>query len=310
MVHFFKAFWQATRPRTYPLAAAGIIVANALAYSRIGSFTTKNWQIFLLSLWVSLGLQILSNLANDYGDGIRGTDAHRLDRQVAQQTIQPKRLKRLTVGWGLFIFCCGVGLIWLSLDRLTDFLTFLAFGILAIIAAITYTMGKHPYGYNAKGEIAVFIFFGLLNVLGGLYLQTQYIRVADIIAAVVIGLLCSCVLMVNNMRDIDTDIIAGKYTLATTLGKEGVSHLYRFILLGAYFLLITFVSLRQNFYVLSLTVLAVPIIKHLKVIRAYSDERIAPAALSPELKKMVVITLATSLLMSVSIIIFNYNKVI
>ena len=248
MVNFLQAFWQATRPRTYPLAVAGIIVANALAYSRIGSFETKNWQIFLLSLWVALGLQILSNLANDYGDGIRGTDAHRLDRQTAQGTINPKTLKKLIISWALFIFGCGIGLLWLSFNSLIDFFTFLALGIIAIIAAVTYTMGKNPYGYNAKGEIAVFLFFGLVNVLGGVYLQTQFIRAMDIIAAVVIGLLCTCVLMINNMRDFDTDTSAGKNTLATTLGKESMSHLYRFMLLGAYFLLITFVTLRQNFY--------------------------------------------------------------
>ncbi|MCY3403097.1 1,4-dihydroxy-2-naphthoate octaprenyltransferase, partial [Acinetobacter pittii] len=154
MVNYLQAFWQATRPRTYPLAVAGIIVANALAYSRIGSFETKNWQIFLLSLWVALGLQILSNLANDYGDGIRGTDAHRLDRQTAQGTINPKTLKKLIISWALFIFGCGIGLLWLSFNSVTDFFTFLGLGIIAIIAAVTYTMGKNPYGYNAKGEIA------------------------------------------------------------------------------------------------------------------------------------------------------------
>lgn len=310
MVHFLTAFLQATRPRTYPLAMAGIIVANALAYSRIGSFTTKNWQIFFLSLWVALGLQILSNLANDYGDGVRGTDAHRPDRQIAQGTVQAKTLKTLIIAWSVFIFACGVGLIWLSFDSLSDFFTFLIFGTLAIVAAITYTMGKNLYGYNAKEEIAVFIFFGLLSVLGGVYLQTQFIRVTDIIAAVVIGLLCTCVLMINNMRDFDTDTLTGKNTLATTLGKESISHLYRFMLLGAYFLLITFVTLRQNFYVLSLIVLAFPIAKHLKMVRHYSDENIPSNALAPELSKIILITLATSVLMSLSILIFNYNKVI
>ena len=310
MVHFLKALLQSTRPHTYPLAMAGIIVANALAYSRIGSFTTKNWQIFFLSLWVALGLQILSNLANDYGDGVSGTDAHRFDRQIAQGTIQANTLKSLIIVWSIFIFGCGIGLIWLSFDSLTDFFTFLVFGILAIVAAITYTMGKNPYGYNAKGEIAAFVFFGLLSVLGGVYLQTQFIRVTDIIAAVVIGLLCTCVLLINNMRDFDTDTLAGKNTLATTLGKESISHLYRFMLLGAYFLLITFVTLRQNFYVLSLIVLAFPIAKHLKMVRHYSDENIASNALAPELTKIVLITLATSVLMSLSILIFNYNKVI
>ena len=179
-----------------------------------------------------------------------------------------------------------------------------------MIAAVTYTMGKNPYGYNAKGEIAVFLFFGLVNVLGGVYLQTQFIRVRDIIAAVVIGLLCTCVLMINNMRDFGHKYKRCKNTLATVLGKDGMSHLYRFILLGAYFLLLAFVTLRQNFYLLSLLVLVSPIAKHLKMVRRYSDEIIPSKALAPELAKIVLITLATSILMSVSILIFNYKKLI
>ena len=305
-ITLLTAFLQATRPRTYPLALVGILVANALAFSRLESFTPQNWQIFFLSMWVALGLQILSNLANDYGDGIRGTDNHRLDRQISQGNLKPQTLKHLIKIWAAFIFACGVGLLWLSFDRLSEFLTFLAFGVIAIIAAVTYTMGKRPYGYQAKGEIAVFIFFGLLNVLGGLYLQTQYIGTTDIIAAITIGLLCTCVLMINNMRDIDNDVLTGKQTLATRLGKENMGHLYRIILLAAYFLVFTFSLLQQNFYLVSLIIIINPVFKHLKTIRQYSDETIQPAQLSAQLKQIILITLITSALMSLSLVQTNH----
>lgn len=165
-----KAFLQATRPRTYPLAMAGIFAGNATAFTLLKqqhiAWTAHHWQVFVLSLWVALALQILSNLANDYGDGIKGTDNHRTDRQTAQGTLQPTLLKKIIIAWALFTFGCGVGLLWLSFDSLKEFLIFLGFGISAIIGAMAYTMGENPYGYRAKGELAVFIFFGLLSVCG------------------------------------------------------------------------------------------------------------------------------------------------
>ncbi|WP_394261716.1 1,4-dihydroxy-2-naphthoate octaprenyltransferase [Moraxella boevrei] len=303
----FFAFVKATRPRTYPLAIAGVVVANALAFSQLGTFSHKQWLIFALTVWVALGLQILSNLANDYGDGIKGTDEHRTDRQTAQGNLSPSVLKKIIIVWAGFIFACGVGLLWLSFDNLTEFFTFLAFGILSIIGAMAYTMGKRPYGYSAKGEIAVFVFFGLLNVLGGLYLQTQHLRVSDVIASVVVGLLCVCVLMINNMRDIDDDVKTGKHTLAVMLGKDKVSQLYRFLLLTAFFLLLTFGGLRQNYYLLSVILLSYPISKHLSIICQYSDEKITPHQLAPQLKTIVGITLINSILISLSILLFNLN---
>ncbi|MFW2178490.1 MULTISPECIES: 1,4-dihydroxy-2-naphthoate octaprenyltransferase [unclassified Moraxella] len=308
--HLLPVLLKATRPRTYPLAIAGIIVANALAYSKIGSFTAHNWQVFGLSLWVALGLQILSNLANDYGDGVKGTDDHRTDRQTAQGNLNHRTLKAIIISWAIFIFGCGVGLLYLSFDNILEILIFLAFGIIAIIAAIAYTMGKRPYGYHAKGELAVFIFFGLLNVLGGLYLQTQFIRVSDAIMSVVVGLLCTCVLMINNMRDIDTDQHSQKNTLAVHFGKDKISQYYRFILLTAYFLIATFAVLRQNFYLLSVCVMAYPVSRHLKVVRQYSDELIIPNQLAPQLKAIVIITLVTCLLIAINIVLFNRNKII
>lgn len=305
----FSAFIKATRPRTYPVAIAGVMVANALAFSQTGDFNTQQWAVFALTLWVALGLQILSNLANDYGDGIKGTDNHRTDRQIAQQTLSANVLKKIIIAWAGFVFVCGVGLLWLSFDKLLEFLLFLALGILAIVGAMLYTMGKNPYGYTGKGEIAVFIFFGLVNVLGGLYLQTQYIRVSDVLASVAIGLLCVCVLMINNMRDISTDRLSKKYTLAVKLGKENISQLYRFLLLTAVFLLLTFGVLRQNYYLLSTIFLMIPIAKHLSVVRQYSDEIIHEQALAPQLPVIVKITMIGSAILSVSVLLQNHAMV-
>lgn len=306
----FKAFLVATRPRTYPLAISGIIVGNALAFSRIGNFTAHNWVVFALSVWVALGLQILSNLANDYGDAVKGTDAHRLDRQISQNLFNQHTFKKLIIGWALLIFCSGVGLVIYSFTQLFNIVLFIGLGIVAIFSAILYTMGKKPYGYHAKGELAVFIFFGLVNVLGSLYLQSQYIRVSDIIMATSVGLLCTCVLMINNMRDIDSDQLAQKNTLAVQLGKETISQLYRFMLLSAYFLIVTFGVLRQNFYLPSVLLMAFPVFRHLKSIDQYANETLSPPQLAPQLKTMVIITLITCLIIRISIFLFNRDKLI
>lgn len=301
----FFAFVKATRPRTYPLALSGIVVANALAYSQIGNFDKTQWAVFALSLWVALGLQILSNLANDYGDAIKGTDSHRPDRQISQHHFSPKVFKKIIITWAGLVFVCGVGLLWLSFNNLWMFLAFLVLGVLAIFGALLYTLGKNPYGYSGKGEIAVFIFFGLVNVLGGLYLQTQHIRVSDVLASLAIGLLCVCVLMINNMRDISTDRMSKKFTLAVKLDKERISQLYRFLLLTAIFFILTFGVLRQNYYLLSTVLLTIPIVKHLSIIRQYSDETIHEKDLAPQLQMIVLITVLCSFILSISVVIFN-----
>lgn len=301
------AFFNATRPRTYPLAIAGVLVGNALAFSKIGNFNSHNWLIFALTLWVALGLQILSNLANDYGDGIKGTDNHRLDRQIAQRRLSPTILKYMIFTWSGIVFISGVILCWVAFNTHLERLSFIGLGIVAIIAAITYTMGKCPYGYHAKGEIAVFTFFGLLNVLGSVYLQTQFIRISDLLAASTVGLLCTCVLMINNMRDIDTDKLTGKHTLAVAMGKENISQLYRFLLLTAYFLLMTFDVLRQNFYMPLVLLMSYHVFRHLKAVSLYADNIITPTELGPELKQIVFITLGTSILMTIGVILFNWR---
>lgn len=303
----FANFIQATRPRTYPLALSGIMVGNAVAFSHLGEFSAKNWQIFILTLWVALGLQILSNLANDYGDGIKGTDNHRTDRQTAQGNLSHQTLKTIIIGWAIFIFACGVILLNLSFDNKIAFWGFLGLGILAIISAITYTVGKKPYGYHGKGEISVFIFFGLVSVLGSVYLQTQTYVFSAIFLAIAIGLFCSCVLMINNMRDIDTDKQHQKNTLAVKLGKQKIGYWYHLLLISGLFMAGIFAIFQQNYGFLALLILLKPIKNHLMVVNQYRQNDIQPEQIAPQLKTIVGITLISSLIMSFAMIYQHYS---
>ncbi|WP_227428787.1 1,4-dihydroxy-2-naphthoate octaprenyltransferase [Psychrobacter sp. I-STPA6b] len=297
-------FIQATRPRTFMLAVASIICGNALAYHQLAGFDLHHWGIFLLSLWVALALQILSNLANDYGDGIKGTDDLRAtdspQRLTAQGQLDPKRLKRWIIIWAWLTFFSGVGLIYWAFDSISDLLLFLGFGIVAIFAAMAYTMGKRPYGYRAMGEVAVLIFFGWLAVLGSCYLQTQRFAIPtdlpQLLPATGCGLLASCVLYLNNMRDIDSDKQAGKITVAVLLGKEQMRKGY-FALLAVAILLYVVASYYYGLASL-LWLLTLPlIIRHIKYIQQ------VPQKIGTQLPKIVLLTFFINLLFALGIVI-------
>jgi len=309
-----KALLQATRPRTFPLAIASIVCGNGLALSQIAS-SSLDWHnitVFLLTLWVALALQILSNLANDYGDGVKGTDNLRdinsPERMIAQGLLQPEQLKRLIIVWAAITFFSGVALISIGFDNLRDFLIFLAFGIIAIIAAMAYTMGKRPYGYRAMGEVAVLVFFGWLAVLGSIYLQTGQVELSHLLPATGCGGLAACVLYVNNMRDIYSDKQAGKITLAVLLGSKRMRVGYT-VLMALSILCYLLYGVIYNFYSL-LWVLALPLmVKHLSVIysvrpisvSSYStistmNSKIDTVLIGSQLKSIVKLTLIVNLL--------------
>lgn len=309
-----KALLQATRPRTFPLAIASIVCGNGLALSQIAS-SSLDWHnitVFLLTLWVALALQILSNLANDYGDGVKGTDNLRdinsPERMIAQGLLQPEQLKRLIIVWAAITLFSGVALITIGFDNLRDFLIFLAFGIIAIIAAMAYTMGKRPYGYRAMGEVAVLVFFGWLAVLGSIYLQTGQVELSHLLPATGCGGLAACVLYVNNMRDIYSDKQAGKITLAVLLGSKRMRVGYT-VLMALSILCYLLYGVIYNFYSL-LWVLALPLmVKHLSVIysvrpisvSSYStistmNSKIDTVLIGSQLKSIVKLTLIVNLL--------------
>ncbi|EHI52159.1 1,4-dihydroxy-2-naphthoate polyprenyltransferase [Aeromonas salmonicida subsp. achromogenes] len=189
-----------------------------------------------LSLLTAILLQILSNLANDYGDAVSGADnGERIgpQRAVVSGLITQKQMcvamgltALAAVVSGLSLLGCAFGDQWLQI------LTFVVLGGAAIVAAITYTVGKTPYGYRGFGDISVFLFFGLLGVLGSYYLFTKTLAWDLLLPATACGLLATAVLNINNVRDIETDAVSGKITLAVRLGRNRAIA-YHWLLLGA-----------------------------------------------------------------------------
>ncbi len=196
------------RPRTLPAAIAPVVVASALAG------TDFNWFRAALALKVGVWLQIGVNFANDYSDGVKGTDANRIGptRLVASGLASAKSVKMAAYISFLIASIAGV---WLAL--LTSPIL-IAIGILAIAAAWGYTGGKNPYGYNGLGELSVFIFFGLVATVGTYYAQTEKITVLSFIVAIPMGALACAILAVNNIRDRAQDELVGKRTVAVRLG--------------------------------------------------------------------------------------------
>ncbi|WP_372880841.1 1,4-dihydroxy-2-naphthoate octaprenyltransferase [Psychromonas sp.] len=236
----------ALRLRTLPLAAASIILGAGLA-TRAQIFDLL---IFGLSLSTALLLQILSNLANDYGDAISGADnAQRVGPLRAMQTgtITPGSMKVAIILATLLVLISGISLLVAALgDNLTSWLVFLLLGLLAIIAAITYTMGKLPYGYKALGDLAVFLFFGFLGVLGSYYLYGLSFSWTLLLPATCVGLLSSAVLNINNMRDVYTDKESQKTTLAVLWGRKNAFTYHLFLIGGAFICAVCYLSLLEN----------------------------------------------------------------
>lgn len=223
---------QSLRLRTLPLSMSGIILGTGLAYFSVSSFHLST---FLLAICTTLSLQILSNLCNELGDAQKGTDSDQNERAaygLQAGTITERQMK--TMIW-LFVALCilfGTALIYCAFSTLLSWqsLVFLTLGALAIIGAVTYTLGKHSYGYMGLGDLGVFLFFGLLSTMGAYYLQTQTMTWEAFWCGVAIGLPCVGVLNLNNIRDMSHDLEHGKRTFASLLGPFG-ARLYHFLLL-------------------------------------------------------------------------------
>ena len=212
------------RPRTLPAAIAPVVVASALAG------TDFNWFRAALALKVGVWLQIGVNYANDYSDGVKGTDENRVGptRLVASGLASAKAVKNAAF---ISFAIASVAGLWLSL--LTSPLLILI-GILAIAAAWGYTGGKNPYGYSGLGEVSVFTFFGLVATMGTYYVQTESVTALSFIVAIPMGALSCAILAVNNIRDRAQDELVGKRTLAVRLGDRKARHLYVSLLVLAH----------------------------------------------------------------------------
>lgn len=227
----FKAWVAAARLRTLPLSVSGIIVGSSIAKDH-PLFQTN---IFLLAILTTIGFQVLSNFANDYGDGIKGVDDDREGekRMVASGLISAKQMKLgiiITASVTLFI---AVNLIYAAFgwEDFFNSLLFLILGVISIVAALKYTIGKNAYGYSGLGDVFVFLFFGLLSVLGSNYLFTHELKWDLLLPASSIGLLSMAVLNLNNMRDIENDKKNKKNTLVVSLGSSKAK-IYHYILIS------------------------------------------------------------------------------
>jgi 1,4-dihydroxy-2-naphthoate octaprenyltransferase len=235
-----KHWIQAARLRTLPLSISGILVGSAYAYYQ----HKFEWIIFVLALLTTLSFQILSNFANDYGDGIKGTDANRIGekRLVASGEITSAQMKKAIIINGIIAFVLAVALIYFAFgqENFVYSLTFLVLGIASIAAAINYTVGNNAYGYSGFGDVFVFIFFGLVAVIGSNFLYSKSIDIKLFLPAIAIGMLSTAVLNLNNMRDIENDRNSNKNTLVVKNGLKWAKNYHYFLLVSAIIVMFVF----------------------------------------------------------------------
>ncbi len=296
-----KAFIKAARLRTLPLSLSGIIVGSFLGYAD-GYF---DWKICSLALLTTIGFQVLSNFANDYGDGVKGTDNDdRIGPERALQSgiITPKQMLNAIKVTGIITFVIALVLIYISFgkEHLTYFFLFLGFGIASIVAAIKYTMGDKAYGYSGYGDIFVFLFFGWLSVIGSYFLYAKQLDFTVFLPATAIGLLSVGVLNLNNMRDRESDAKANKKTIVVKIGEEFAKYYHYYLLIGAFLLTLLYVMLHYDSPKQFLFLIAfIPVFKHLYTVYKNKDTK----QLDPELKKLALSTFLFAILFGLGQII-------
>jgi 1,4-dihydroxy-2-naphthoate octaprenyltransferase len=303
-----KHWVEAARLRTLPLSVSGIIVGSFYAMSQ-GMF---NWNIIVFALLTTLGLQILSNFANDYGDGVKGTDNNERvgpKRAVQSGAISPAEMKRAIVITSVITLLFAVTLIYFAFKEkyLVFSLVFLVLGILAIASAIRYTVGKGAYGYRGYGDVFVFIFFGLVSTFGVYFMFSKTLDWLLLLPATSIGFLSIGVLNLNNMRDEESDRKAGKNTIVVKNGNAWAKKYHYFLVITAMILVLIFAFLNDFHIDQYIFVVAYfPMISHL--ITVYRNK--TPRLLDPELKKLAISTFLLSVLLALCLIYFISDVVV
>jgi 1,4-dihydroxy-2-naphthoate octaprenyltransferase len=312
-----KHWIEAARLRTLPLSVSGIIVGSMYALANptddvLTPTEVFNWKLFAFAIITTLGLQILSNFANDYGDGIKGTDNE--DRVGPKRTIQsgvitPQAMKRAIVLTSILTLLSAIYLIFLAFGahNLGYSLFYLILGIAAIASAIRYTVGNSAYGYRGFGDLFVFVFFGLVSTLGVNFLYSKQLDAVLFLPATAIGFLSVSVLNLNNMRDEASDRKSVKNTLVVKMGIENAKKYHYFLIVGAMILVLLFAVLSDFNFDQYLFLLAyIPLIKHLNTVRKNENTKL----LDPELKKVALSTFALSILLALCMIFFFSDLIV
>ena len=300
---------KAARLRTLPLSMSGIIMGSFIArWKLLEQGKTWDWTIFALALLVTLLYQVLSNFANDYGDGVKGTDKNRIgeaeQRAVASGKISASQMRNAVILFALLSLVTTFYLLYKAFfpNFINEFYTFIGLGVACILAAIGYTVGKKPYGYLGLGDIMVFIFFGLVSVCGSYFLFTKSFDWDILLPASAIGLLSAAVLNLNNMRDIENDEKSGKKTLALRLGFKNAM-IYEMIILVLppilvlMYMMINHLQEQGKYYAFIFFVTVFPLMSLRRKIMAVKE----PKELDPFLKQVAMITFVMSILVAIGL---------
>lgn len=291
---------QAARLRTLPLSVSGIILGSFYALSQ----SYFNWKILGFGILTTIGLQVLSNYANDYGDGVKGTDnENRIGPKRAIQSgmISPSEMKKGIYTTAILTLFFAICLIYsaFSDEYLLYSLFFLGLGILAILSAVKYTVGKNAYGYFGFGDLFVFIFFGWVSVLGTYFLYAKQMDYLLVLPASALGLLSAGVLNLNNMRDVDSDTQSKKNTLVVKMGLANAK-VYHYTLLTVAIVLTVLFAVLYGFRIdqYLFVLVFIPIIKHVITVYKNKEARL----LDSELKKLALSTFLLAILLSMCLI--------
>ncbi|MBW8522605.1 1,4-dihydroxy-2-naphthoate octaprenyltransferase [Chryseobacterium chendengshani] len=304
---------KAARLRTLPLSLSGIIMGSFIAKWRLwGEGGTWDWKIFALALLVTLLYQVLSNYANDYGDGVKGTDAKRIgeaeSRAVASGKISAKQMKNAVILLSVLSFIATIILLYLAFfpNYMNEFYIFIGLGVACILAAIGYTIGKKPYGYMGLGDIFVFIFFGMVSVCGSYFLFTKTFSWDMLLPGAAVGMMSMAVLNLNNMRDIESDRLSGKNSFALRIGFKNAM-IYEMVLLQfPLILILVFLALNgflqsQNYYVFIVMILIIPFARLRRKIMSVKE----PRQLDPFLKQVGILTFMMAVMTAIGLNFFR-----
>jgi len=302
-----KSYIKAARLRTLPLSISGIIVGSYLGNAVVNSMVENSAQssifeslIFWLAILTTIGFQVLSNYANDYGDGIKGSDKNRTGeaRMVSSGAITPKQMKMAMILTAIITVFIALLLIYVAFGSENFGYSFLFFGLgmASIAAAIKYTVGNSAYGYSGFGDVFVFVFFGLLSVVGSYFLYAKQLDFQIFLPAISVGMLSTAVLNLNNLRDRAEDKANNKNTLVVKLGIVKAKKYHYTLIIGALLAAVVYTIVNfSSIYEFIFLVAFIPLVKNMITV----SNNTIPAALDGELKKVALSTFLFAILFGI-----------